>query len=86
MKTTAVVSTNGQVVIPIEVRRRLGIKPGTRLHFEVNGPKASLQVASARKPSTVAEGSGLLRYSGPPIAVEDMDPVAALKPIKRTRR
>lgn len=90
MKTMAVVSTKGQVVIPNEVRQRLGIKTGTRLLFEVKGPEARLRVVRARKPSTVAEGSGLLKYSGPPIAVEDMDPVAALKrldrPPKRARR
>ncbi len=86
MKTTAVVSTKGQVVIPNEIRQRLGIKPGTRLLFEVNGPEARLRVARARKPSSVSEGSGMLSYSGPPIAIEDMDPVAALKPIKRARR
>ena len=83
MKTTAVVSTKGQVVIPNEVRRRLGIKSGTRLHFEVKGPEARLRVARARDPSSVAGGSGLLAYSGPPVALEQMDPVAALKRARR---
>ena len=86
MKTTAVVSTKGQIVIPNGVRQRLGIKPGTRLQFEVKGPEARLRVARARKPSTVAEGSGLLTYSGPPVAVKDMDPLAALKASRRVRR
>jgi antitoxin PrlF len=86
VKTSAVVSTKGQVVIPNEVRRHLGIKPGTRLQFEVNGPEASLRVVRGTKPSTVAEGSGMLKYSGPPVAVKDMDPVAALKPVNRKHR
>lgn len=31
---TAVVTTKGQVVIPAKLRRKLGIKPGTRLMFD----------------------------------------------------
>jgi len=31
---TTVVTTKGQVVIPAEIRRRLNIKKGTRLHIE----------------------------------------------------
>jgi AbrB family looped-hinge helix DNA binding protein len=30
----AVVTTKGQVVIPAKLRRKLGIKPGTRLMFD----------------------------------------------------
>lgn len=29
------VTTKGQVTIPLEVRRRLGIEPGTEVEFEV---------------------------------------------------
>jgi AbrB family looped-hinge helix DNA binding protein len=35
MSGTAVVEGKGRVVIPAEVRRRLGIKPGTELEVDV---------------------------------------------------
>jgi AbrB family looped-hinge helix DNA binding protein len=34
VKTTA--TSKGQIVIPSSVRRKLGIKEGTRIHIEVN--------------------------------------------------
>jgi len=36
---TAYVATKGQLVIPVKIRRRHGIKPGTRINFieESNG-------------------------------------------------
>ncbi len=35
----SVVTTRGRVTIPREIRRRLGIEPGTRLRFSVEGEK-----------------------------------------------
>jgi len=35
MSGTAVVEDKGRVVIPAEVRRRLGIKPGTELEVDI---------------------------------------------------
>ena len=40
METTA--TTKGQVVIPSSVRRKLGIKTGTRIHVEVDEGKAQI--------------------------------------------
>jgi AbrB family looped-hinge helix DNA binding protein len=41
------VSTRGRVTIPIEIRRRLGIKPGTRLIVrEVDGQIVVMTMAS----------------------------------------
>jgi AbrB family looped-hinge helix DNA binding protein len=38
MATNAIVTSKGQVVIPAEIRKRFGIKPGTQLSFfEDNG-------------------------------------------------
>jgi AbrB family looped-hinge helix DNA binding protein len=42
---TAVVNDKGQVVIPAELRKRLGIKPGMRLVFWVEGRHIALQSA-----------------------------------------
>ena len=34
---TATVTSKGQVTLPVEVRRRLGLKPGSKLEFIVIG-------------------------------------------------
>jgi len=36
------VTTKGQVTIPVEVRERLGIRPGTEVNFEVEGNTARM--------------------------------------------
>jgi len=40
---TAVVNEKGQIVIPAEVRRRVGLKPGTRVVFWVEGDHVTFQ-------------------------------------------
>lgn len=39
---TSTVSTKYQVVIPLDIRERLEIKPGTRLQFTVDGEELRL--------------------------------------------
>lgn len=42
------VTRKGQVTIPLEVRRALGIAPGTEVSFELDRDGARLRVAGAR--------------------------------------
>jgi antitoxin PrlF len=44
----------GQVTIPLEVRRRLGLKPRDRVRFEMDGDEIRLKPA----PSKILEGFG----------------------------
>lgn len=37
------ISTKGQVTIPLEIRERLGLVPGTEVEFEVDGNSARLR-------------------------------------------
>jgi AbrB family looped-hinge helix DNA binding protein len=39
------ISTKGQVTIPVEIRDRLGLHPGTDVEFEVEGETARLRRA-----------------------------------------
>ena len=42
------ITTKGQVTIPAEVRKRLGLKPHDKVRFEVKGNAATLRKASSR--------------------------------------
>jgi AbrB family looped-hinge helix DNA binding protein len=42
METTMKVTTNGQVTIPLEIRERLSIYPGTDVEFAVEGDVVKL--------------------------------------------
>lgn len=59
MSATSVTS-KGQVTIPQEVRRRLGIRQGSRVLFTVVGDRAELQVVE--QPAKVGRsGFGMLK-------------------------
>jgi AbrB family looped-hinge helix DNA binding protein len=68
------VSSKGQVVIPKDLRERLGIRAGTRL--EVSEVAGEVRMRLARRPgktATLEEGVGLARYMGPPKTIEEMN-------------
>ena len=69
---TVWISTKGQIVLPVSVRRALGLKPGMRVNVEVDGKRARLTPALAKKTVTLSEIQALLDYSGPVIAVDAM--------------
>jgi AbrB family looped-hinge helix DNA binding protein len=66
-------SSKGQVVIPAELRRSLGIGPGSQLEFVAEGASIRIFVRRATKPSRLEEGVGLLRYEGPARRLRDFD-------------
>lgn len=58
--STATVSEKGQVVIPAEIRKLLGIAPGTRLDFTVEGQSLRVEVTRRSAPTRLEDGYGLL--------------------------
>ncbi|MBA2321866.1 MAG: AbrB/MazE/SpoVT family DNA-binding domain-containing protein [Deltaproteobacteria bacterium] len=80
---TATVSSKGQVVIPAELRRNLGIGPGSQLEFVAEGTSIRVFVRRASEPSRLEEGIGLLRYSGPPRRLVEFDVVAEMKKARK---
>ena len=58
--STATVSEKGQVVIPAEIRKVLGIASGTRLDFSVEGQSIRVEVARRAAPTRLEDGYGLL--------------------------
>ena len=66
------ISTKGQIVLPIAVRSALGLKPGMRVNVEVDGKKALITAAPAKKATSLEEIRQRLKYAGPAISVAAM--------------
>jgi len=78
--TTATVSNQGQVVIPAEIRRRLGITSGSQLDFTLEGNVIRIEVQRRIRPTRVEDGYGLLtcKESGER-RLSDFDVAAAMR-------
>ena len=63
--STVTVSDNGQVVIPARIRHRLGIAPGTKLDFELEGDSIRVRPLRTIKRTQVDDGYGMLRCDQP---------------------
>ena len=57
MQKEAKVTSKGQITVPREVRRALGVKPGDKIIFEQNGP--DICVRPARRKSVFAKYRGI---------------------------
>lgn len=57
MKKQAKITSKGQVTIPREVRRRLGVKAGDRLEFEED--EKGMRVTAVREKSPFAKYAGI---------------------------
>lgn len=57
---TVTVSEKGQVVIPVQIRRRLGIAPGCQLNFHLEGQVIHVEMKRQVIPSKVEDGFGML--------------------------
>ena len=58
---TARVTSKGQVVIPVEIRKKLDIKKGTRLYFEERGDEVVLRAINRKYIESLA---GILQTGG----------------------
>jgi len=70
---TTTVSSKGQAVIPKNVRKALGIVPGVRIDFVVEGDTARIVPVRTGAPARVEDGFGMLKYKGSSVSVEEMD-------------
>lgn len=44
----AIVTENGQVTIPVKIRRMMGLRPGDRVRFQVEGNVIRIERASSK--------------------------------------
>jgi len=75
------VTSKGQITIPKEVRRKLGIRQGSRLVFKVLEDRAELSLAVPATPAAKS-GFGLLKSKRRSLPA-DMDPAGLLNPRSR---
>ena len=80
------VTSKGQVTIPKRVRKALGITPGTKVEFDVEGGGARLTVVKVAQPSNVASGAAILGYSGRRIPIEELHGGVAMKKASKRAR
>ena len=71
---TATMTSKGQVTVPAEVRRELGLGHGSRITFE-RVEDGSYRVARVGR--SIMELSGCLKYEGPPLTIEEMNEAIA---------
>jgi AbrB family looped-hinge helix DNA binding protein len=71
---TAAVTSKGQITIPIEVRVKLGIKPGDRVRF-VENEKGEIVLKA--KTGSIMDVRGMLKWTGKPATIEEMNEVIA---------
>jgi len=72
------VTSKGQVTIPKEVRRELGIRQGSRVVFSAKNGKAEMRVLH-RAPEAIKSGFGLLDGRGRHLPA-DFDAASLLTP------
>jgi AbrB family looped-hinge helix DNA binding protein len=81
------VTSKGQVTIPKRVREALGITPGSKVEFDLEGGAARLKLVTRHLAAKIEDGPGILDYTGPRIAITEMHGGLAMKKaVKRARR
>jgi len=74
------VSDKGQVVIPVEIRRRLGITPGCQLDFSLEGHVIRAEVKRQVEPTNADDGYGMLVCKRPgKRSLSDFDVALAMR-------
>lgn len=67
------ISTKGQIVLPKAIRDKRRWKAGTRLTVEERPEGVLLKPVEKKKKFTIDDWAGIIKYKGPPLAVEDMN-------------
>jgi AbrB family looped-hinge helix DNA binding protein len=70
----AAVTSKGQITIPIEVRVKLGIKPGDRVRFVENEDG---EIVLKPKTGSIMDLKGMWKWTGKPATIEEMNEVIA---------
>lgn len=84
--STVTVSDKGQVVIPVDIRRRLGITPGCQLDFSLEGHVIHAEVKRQVVQTNAEDGFGMLVCKRPgKRRLADFDVALAMRETKDDR-
>jgi len=74
MSIAVPISSKGQIVIPKDVREALNLKPGEKLMLSHIGRRIVLDAPEPPRPTISYDEfrRRVPKYSGPPVAIEDM--------------
>jgi antitoxin PrlF len=72
---STVLTTKGQVTLPIEIRKELRLKAGDRIEFTKNAKTGRYELNCKTRP--ICELFGMLKYDGPPVSIEEMNETIA---------
>ena len=82
--TSAVLTTKGQITIPAEVRKEMGLSTGDRVYFIRNPETGRFEVT--RKTGSLLDLYGILKHEGPPLTIEKMNEAIADAAVERYLR
>jgi AbrB family looped-hinge helix DNA binding protein len=75
--STLIVTAKGQVTLPRDILKHLGINPGDKITVN-KFPGGRIEVKAARPTGKISDAFGFLkRKEGPSLAVEEMNKIAA---------
>ena len=66
----ATMTSKGQITIPVEVRRKLRLKAGSKVDFVEN---AAGELVLRPRTGDIRELYGIVKYDGPPLSIEEIN-------------
>lgn len=63
-------TSKGQITIPVEVRRKLRLRAGTKVDFVEN---KTGEIVLRPKTGDIRKLRGIVEYDGPPLSIEEID-------------
>lgn len=70
--SSSLISTKGQIVLPVAIRKALGLKPGMRVEVLMDGKGARIVPAPSRNGVKLTEIQALFRKPRRTVATEDL--------------
>ena len=73
--SAATMTSKGQITIPVEVRKKLGLKTGSRIEFLYNEETGCYELLP--KTLSIKAFAGMIKWTGKPVSIEEMNRVIA---------
>ena len=70
--SAVLISTKGQIVLPIAIRKALGLKPGMRVEVRLEGKGARITPAPARRSAKLTDIQAILGRPPRKVSIKDM--------------